>query len=159
MLSFFRKNYELVAPVSGRVINLSDVPEAIFAEKLIGEGTAIEPSDNLVVSPASGYIKMIFKTNHGFAVSLESGIEVLVHIGLDTVSLQGEGFERLVEEGEEVRAGQPIIRMDMEKIKGKGCNLITPIIIVNSEKIKDIEYTSHENVICGVDNVLSLRVK
>ena len=116
MLDFFKRTFKLVAPVSGRVMDLSEVPDEIFADKMVGEGIAIEATDDLVVAPADGEITLIFKTNHAFGMILDNDVEVLVHIGLDTISLGGAGFKRLVAEGERVKAGDPILKVDREYI-------------------------------------------
>ena len=103
MFGFMKKkktnneSLNLVAVANGKVLPLSDVPDPIFAEKMAGDGVAIEVESNLIVAPASGEISMIFRTNHGFALTLENGVELLVHIGVETVSLNGEGFKRIVE--------------------------------------------------------------
>ena len=89
----------LVAPVSGKIIPLSEVPDPVFAEKLAGDGMAIIAEGDTIVAPADGEVTLIFKTKHAFAMTLENGLELLVHIGLETVSLDGEGFEQLVEQG------------------------------------------------------------
>ena len=154
------KNSELVlvAPVNGKTIPLADVPDPVFSEKLAGEGIAIEPSDNLIVSPADGELSLVFKTKHAFALTLPNGIELLVHIGLETVGLNGEGFEQLVEAGTTVKAGTPIIKIDREFIKSKGCELITPILITNPDITTSITPIENIDVSAGKTAIVKYTV-
>lgn len=159
MFSFLRRKNQLVAPIDGIVINLSEVPDQVFAERMAGEGIAIEPSGNILVAPADGKLTMIFKTNHAFAITTSEGIEILVHIGLDTVALQGTGFERMAEEGQEIQAGEPIIKINRDEIIEKGYSLVTPVLITNPENIKDLEVKIGMKVEAGKDEVLTYKIK
>ncbi|MBO0544491.1 PTS glucose transporter subunit IIA [Clostridium botulinum] len=141
----------MVAPVLGRVLQLSEVPDKVFASKLAGDGVAIECEDNTIVAPANGVISLIFKTNHAFGITLEDGTELLVHIGIDTVKLEGKGFERLLQEGDKVRVGDPIIRIDREFIEAEGYSLITPVLITNPDNVKNIQYKTGFNASPGKD--------
>lgn len=143
MFDFFRKSMGLVAPIAGKVIELSEVPDQVFAQKMAGDGVGIDPTGDIVVAPADGVIALIFKTNHAFAMALDNGIEILVHIGIDTVELEGTGFQRLIEEGTRVKAGEPIIKIDRELIKEKGYSLVTPVLITNSDRLKEIKYNTN----------------
>ncbi|AUM96621.1 TPA: PTS glucose transporter subunit IIA [Clostridium botulinum] len=151
MLSFFKRENKIVAPVLGRVLELSEVPDKVFASKLAGDGVAIECEDNTIVAPANGVISLIFKTNHAFGITLEDGTELLVHIGIDTVKLEGKGFERLLQEGDKVKVGDPIIRIDREFIKAEGYSLITPVLITNPDNVKNIQYKTGFNASPGKD--------
>jgi len=126
---FKAKKLTVMSPVDGDIINLSEVPDEVFSQKMAGDGLAILPSSNTFVAPISGTISKIFSTNHAFSIKAKSGLEVMVHIGLDTVALAGEGFKRLLEEGSVVAVGKPIISADLEFIKSKGKEIITPIVI------------------------------
>lgn len=130
--------YKLVAPVSGKSLPLTDVPDPVFAEKMAGDGLAIMPEENIVVAPADGELTLVLDTKHAFAMKLDNGIELLIHIGLDTVTLKGEGFEPLAQSGAKIKAGTPIIKIDREFIKSKGLPLITPVLITNPEITKSI---------------------
>jgi len=130
---FKAKKQIVVSPADGDVVNLSDVPDEIFSQKMAGEGIAIMPRSNTFVAPVSGIVTKIFSTNHAFSIKTKSGLEVMVHIGLDTVALKGEGFKRLAKEGDKVSVGKPIISADLEFIASKGKNIVTPIV-VNHEK-------------------------
>ena len=147
MFGFFKaKKEKVVSPVDGDIVKLEDVPDEVFSAKLAGDGIAIMPHSNTFVAPVSGVVSKIFSTNHAFSIKTSSGLEVLVHIGLDTVELKGEGFKRLVQEGDEVSVGKPIIFADLEFIKAQGKPLITPIVL-NHEK----------NLVLEVNNVVTIR--
>lgn len=148
----------LVAPVNGKAIPLSEVPDPVFAEKLAGDGMAIIAEGDTVVAPADGELTLIFKTKHAFAMTLENGLELLVHIGIETVSLDGEGFEQLVEQGTKVKAGTPIIKIDREFIKSKGLSLATPVLITNVDAAKKISPVENGNVEAGKSVVVNFEV-
>ena len=132
MFGLFKKELKLIAPATGKTIDLSQVPDQVFAEKMAGDGVAIEVTGDTIVAPADGELSLVFKTNHAFAMTLSNGIELLVHVGIDTVSLEGEGFERLTEPGQQVKAGTPILKIDRDFILGKGLKLHTPVLITAS---------------------------
>ncbi len=139
MFGFFKKSKQvIISPMDGNLIALEEVPDEVFSKGLSGDGMAIEPISGTVVAPIDGVVSRIFPTNHAFLISKKNGIEVMVHIGLDTVELKGEGFERLVKEGAKVNAGTPIISVDLEYLQSRGKEIVTPILI-NSEKSIEIE--------------------
>lgn len=148
----------LVAPVSGKAMPLSEVPDPVFAEKLAGDGAAIMAEGDTVVAPADGEVTLIFKTKHAFAMTLENGLELLVHIGLETVSLDGEGFEQLVEQGTKVKAGTPLIKIDREFILSKGLSLATPVLITNVDATKSISAVETGNVVAGETTLVNFEV-
>lgn len=159
MFNFFKKNstkeIKIVAPVSGKTIDLSKVPDAVFSERLAGDGIAIEPSGEVIVAPCDGELTLVFKTLHAFGLTLENGVELLVHIGIDTVSLNGEGFKQLAEAGTKVKAGTPIIEIDREVILDKGYSLITPVLITNMDLVKDLKTNLDKDVSAGKDEIIS----
>ena len=130
---FKAKKQVVISPADGDVVNLSAVPDEVFSQKMAGDGIAIVPRSNTFVAPVSGTITKIFSTNHAFSIKTKSGFEVLVHIGLDTVALNGEGFKRLAEEGENISAGKPVIYADLDFLKAEGKEIVTPVVI-NHEK-------------------------
>lgn len=144
MFGFFKKkkeeneNFKLVSPITGKAIPLSEVPDPVFAEKMAGDGIAINPTGDTIFAPADGELTLVFNTKHAFALTLENGAEILVHIGIDTVSLNGEGFEQLAEQGTKVKAGTPIIKINPDFIKEKGFSLITPVLITNPDNFTTI---------------------
>lgn len=159
MVNFLKRNFQLSAPVDGKIIDLSEVPDEVFANKIAGDGVAIKPNGNIIVAPADGMLSLIFNTNHAFGMTLESGAEVMVHIGIDTVELDGKGFKRLAKEGTKVKMGDPIIEVDRNFIEGKGYSLITPMIITNLDIIKSIEYNNlNSNVKAVKDMVVYYKI-
>lgn len=158
MLNFLKKTYEIAAPISGKVINLKDVPDKVFSQKMAGDGIAIEPTGDTVKAPANGTISLIFKTKHAFGITLDNGIELLIHVGIDTVELNGNGFEMLIKEGRKVKTGQDILKIDRELITKKGYSLITIILIANMDKAKIIEESVGDYVEAGIDSVFNYEV-
>lgn len=133
------QNYiEILAPISGEIVKIEDVPDVVFAEKIVGDGIAIKPKGNKIVAPLSGKIGKIFETNHAFAIESDEGIELFVHFGIDTVELKGEGFKRLAEEGQQVKAGEPIIEFDLPFLEGKAKSILTPVVISNMDSIHEL---------------------
>jgi len=158
MFGFFKaKKLTIVSPADGDVVRLEEVPDQVFSEKMAGDGIAIVPRSNTFVAPIAGVVSKIFSTNHAYSIRATNGLEVLVHIGLDTVSLKGEGFKRLVEEGKEVSIGQPIVSANLEFIKEEGKDIITPIVL-NYEKTMNIE-TPHIRTIREGELLLEVTCK
>ena len=129
---------EITSPLEGRAVPLSEVPDPIFAAGKLGPGIAIEPTGNTVVAPADATVILVQKSGHAVALRLDSGIELLIHIGLDTVQLGGEGFEVHVERKQQVKAGDPLITFDPEFIRSKNLPLITPVVVSNANKFGEI---------------------
>ncbi|AEW44432.1 used N-acetyl glucosamine specific PTS enzymes: IIC component, IIB component, IIA component [Serratia symbiotica str. 'Cinara cedri'] len=123
----------LLAPVTGEVVALDQVPDEAFASKVVGDGLAILPTDKIVVAPAGGTIIKIFDTNHAFCLETNKGVEIIVHIGIDTVSLNGQGFKRLIEEGTKVKSGQSILELDLEFLNANARSMISPVVVSNSD--------------------------
>ncbi len=151
-------NNTLVAVADGDLIPLSEVPDPVFSQKLAGDGAAIIVKGNTVVAPASGELSLVFKTKHAFAMTLDNGLELLVHIGIDTVGLNGEGFEQLVEQGAKVKAGTPIIKIDRDFILSKGLSLATPILITNVDSTKSISPVTSGSVVAGENVIVAFEV-
>lgn len=134
--------FVLVSPIDGEIADISKVPDAVFAEKTLGDGFAVIPSGNEVYAPADGEITVLFPTKHAFAITAEEGPEILVHIGIDTVNLNGEGFTAHVKQGDKVKKGDLILTLDADLIKGKGKSIITPVVITNMNMVKSIKIES-----------------
>lgn len=154
-----KKSLQLLSPIDGVIINLEDVPDPVFAQKLAGDGAAVDSTGSTVYSPADGILTLVFRTNHAFGLTLENGAEILVHIGLDTVHLNGTHFERIAEQGAQVSAGDPIIRFDRKSIIEKGYSLVTPVLITNREILEDIDYNAGATVKGGRDVLLTYRTR
>lgn len=120
-------------PLAGRVVALPTVPDPTFADGIMGPGLAIEPTGDTVIAPADGTIGHVFDTGHAVALVLEDGTELLVHVGIDTVEMKGDGFATLVETGQRVTTGTPLLRFDLEKIRAAGHPSVTPVIVLNNE--------------------------
>ncbi|QBC44813.1 N-acetylglucosamine-specific PTS transporter subunit IIBC [Iodobacter fluviatilis] len=131
-------NLVLVAPMSGEVVSLLQVPDAAFSSKAVGEGLAIRPTGKLVLAPADGVIAKIFNTNHAFALIADNGAELIVHIGLDTVKLGGKGFTRLLEQGSRVKAGDAVLELDLEYLTANAVSIISPVVVSNVEQFDGV---------------------
>lgn len=151
--------FELFAPLSGKLIQLPQVPDKVFASKMAGEGLAIDSIDDIVLAPADGQLALILKGNHAFCMKLDNGILIIVHIGIDTVELNGEGFSRLTQDGIRVKAGDPIIKIDRKKITEKGYSLITPVLITNMDLVSEMSFTNLIKAEAGNDVILSYKLK
>ena len=121
-------------PVEGRVLPLEKVPDPMFAQGTMGPGIAIDPSGDTVVAPADATVTTVFPTGHAIGLTLADGTELLIHVGIDTVGLKGDGFETLVASGDKVTAGTPLVRFDAAVIRDRGLSAITPIIVLNNEE-------------------------
>ena len=127
---------KVIAPISGNLMPLSEVPDEVFAQKMIGDGIAIEPTaSGVMVAPASGRIEKIFDTNHAFSIVTPAGIEIFVHLGMDTVKLEGKGFERIAEEGAVVKAGDPIVEVELKSRIGDAIEVTVTEVI---DKLKEL---------------------
>ena len=142
---------KIIAPFSGQTIALKDVPDPVFSEKLTGDGIAVLAESTLVVAPCEGQITLFFDTKHAFAVTTPDGIQVLVHIGLDTVILNGDGLTALKQKGDYVTAGTPVLELDFSVLKAKDINMVSPVLIVNTELVDKISCTSGQFVTAGHD--------
>ncbi|KMY52951.1 PTS glucose transporter subunit IIA [Bacillus sp. FJAT-27231] len=142
------------APVSGRFIPLEEVQDPVFAQKMMGDGVAIEPSEGTIVSPIKGEVVLVFPTKHAIGLKAENDAELLVHIGLDTVIMNGEGFTLHVAEGEEVAPGDKLVTFDLELVKLKAKSAITPVVITNSDNIQDIEKKESDEVVSGQSEIM-----
>lgn len=140
---------ELVSPITGDVVALDQVPDEAFASKAVGDGVAVKPTDKIVVSPAAGTIVKIFNTNHAFCLETEKGAEIVVHMGIDTVALEGKGFKRLVEEGAQVSAGQPILEMDLDYLNANARSMISPVVCSNIDDFSGLVIKAQGHVVAG----------
>ena len=149
----------LVSPITGDVVALEQVPDEAFASKAVGDGIAVKPTDNIVVSPAAGTIVKIFNTNHAFCLETDKGAEIVVHMGIDTVALEGKGFSRLVEEGAEVKAGQPILEMDLDFLNANARSMISPVVCSNSDDFGGLVIKAEGHVVAGQTPLYEIKGK
>lgn len=118
----------VLAPLDGTVVALESVPDEVFALKMAGDGLAIQPSGRVALAPVSGRLEKLFKGGHAFGIALDGGVELIVHIGLDTIELEGKGFEKVAVEGQMVQAGDPIVRFDLATIEAAGKVVLSPVV-------------------------------
>ncbi|HEM5489615.1 TPA: PTS glucose transporter subunit IIA [Streptococcus suis] len=139
----------IASPLIGKVVKLEDVPDAVFASGAMGKGIAIDPLDGILVSPAKAEVTLVFPTKHAIGLRTENGAELLIHIGMDTVSLAGKGFESFVQVGDQVEAGQKLLEFDLHQIKAADLPVITPIIVTNTADYEDILVTQESQINSG----------
>lgn len=148
----------LVSPVTGDVVALEQVPDEAFASKAVGDGVAVKPTDKTVVSPAAGTIVKIFNTNHAFCTETEKGAEIVVHMGIDTVVLNG-GALLAVEEGAEVAAGQPILEMDLDFLNANARSMISPVVCSNIDDFSGLVIRAQGQVVAGQTPLYEIKGK
>lgn len=129
---------QILAPVSGKVVPMSEVNDPTFSQEILGKGVAVIPSEGRVVAPAAGEVVVMFETKHAVSIRTESGAELIIHIGLDTVNLKGEHFTSHVAQGDHVNAGDLLVEFDMEAIKAAGYDVITPIVVCNTPEFPNM---------------------
>ena len=134
-----RKPREIYAPIDGKVIPIEEVDDEVFAGKLAGDGVAILPIGDTFCAPIEGVVTKIFPTNHAYIIKSDKDLEVMVHIGLESMALEGRGFERLVEEGADIKAGDPVIKVDMAYLAQHAKDTVTPIVVTEESKMKELE--------------------
>lgn len=148
----------VTAPFSGNIVPLNKVPDETFASGVLGEGIAIEPSDGLFCSPVNGTVETIAGTKHAIGFVADGGLEILVHVGLETVSLNGEGFEILVKEGDKVRKGQPVAKVDLDLIRERGLKTITSVVLTGGTEDMELHCASG-TAEAGKTSILTLNTK
>ena len=146
---------DVLAPLDGTVVELENVPDEVFAQKMVGDGLAIDPSGAIAVAPVSGTLVKLFPGGHAFGIATGDGVELIVHLGLDTIELKGEGFEKLAVEGQVVHAGTPIVRFDRAAIEHMGKVMLSPVVSTGSGTIV---YCASGAVQAGRDILFVLKV-
>jgi len=156
---FMKKDkVQVFSPINGQVVPLEQVPDPVFSQKMMGEGVAIIPTGGDVLAPIDGTVVLISNTKHAIGIRTKDDTEVLIHVGLDTVTLKGEGFNVFVNEGDTVSVGQKLISVDWDFIKDKVPSIITPIVITNSAD-RSIEYADATASVAGDTLVMSVSSK
>ncbi|KMK76074.1 PTS sugar transporter subunit IIA [Alkalihalobacillus pseudalcaliphilus] len=148
---------QVMSPLTGSFVQISEVPDPTFSEKMMGDGVAIRPDNGQVVSPIDGEIIQLFPTKHAIGIKSKNGAEVLIHIGLETVKMNGEGFVAHVKEGDQVKVGDPLIDFDLELVKQKANSTITPMVITNQDDLKEVKVLSAEHVEAGATPVIDIQ--
>ncbi|MDC0804479.1 glucose PTS transporter subunit IIA, partial [Clostridium paraputrificum] len=136
----------VTSPIKGEVLKLSDIEDAAFASGVLGQGVAIIPSDGKVVAPVDGVVTTLFPSLHAIGILSDTGVEVLIHIGLNTIQLEGRGFEACIKQGDRITKGQTILNFDVGAIKELGYSTVTPIVITNSSQFLDVVETESKNI-------------
>ncbi|EPY4487935.1 PTS N-acetyl glucosamine transporter subunit IIABC [Klebsiella variicola] len=149
----------LVSPITGDVVALEQVPDEAFASKAVGDGIAVKPTSNIVVAPAAGTVVKIFNTNHAFCLETNNGAEIVVHMCIDTVALEGKGFKRLVEEGTDVKAGEPILEMDLDFLNANARSMISPVVCSNSDDYSALVILASGKVVAGQTPLYEIKGK
>ena len=139
----------VAAPVSGDVLSLADVNDEVFASGAMGQGAAVNPNEGVIKAPVSGTISLVFPTGHAVGLKSDNGAEILIHVGMDTVNLEGEGFETLVQKDQHVNAGDELVKFDLEGIKAKGYDMTTPIVITNSKDYSEVKAVAQDSITAG----------
>lgn len=134
------------SPLVGKIINIADVPDATFAQKILGDGVAVEPTEGILYAPVDGEVAQLFHTNHALGIKAENGSEVLLHVGIDTVKMNGEGFKAYVKVGDTVKAGDKLIEFDLNLIREKAKSEITPFVITNMHDVSHVEILASGSV-------------
>jgi PTS system glucose-specific IIA component len=146
MFGLFQKNkvVEFTSPVIGTAVPLTAVPDQVFATKMVGDGMAFEPKEGIIYSPVNGIIDNVFPTKHAIGIKTPEGLKVIIHIGIDTVNLKGNGFESLVHRNQAVKNGTKLLVFDMDLLKEKAKSIIVPMIITNTARIRTITFNYSE---------------
>lgn len=142
---------QIWAPLSGKIMELNQVPDPMFADELLGPGLAIYPTSGEILAPFDGEVTALFPTGHAIGLKSTGGVECLIHCGIDTVELQGKGFKVMVSQGDKVKLGTVLIKADLKLIASQGKNLATPIVITNSDKWSIEIARKDGEVVAGAD--------
>lgn len=160
MFRWFRKREEvIVSPLTGNVRSLENVPDPVFAQKMMGDGFAIEPTDGVVVSPIHGEVVQVFPTKHAVGLRSDQGLEILIHVGIDTVHMQGEGFEAYVKVGDRVKAGDLLLSFDLTLVQQKAKSSLTPVVITNGEVVNECHREHIEQAERGSTVLMRVKLK
>ena len=162
LFDIFKKKEKTIvtiySPMNGKVIELKEVPDEAFAQKMVGDGCAIEPDKGIICSPIDGQLMNIFPTNHAIIFETIDGLEMIVHFGIDTVKLDGKGFQKLREPGP-IKVGDEIVKYNLDEIKDGVPSTRSPIIINNMEKVEKIEILSLEKIVKIGEPIMKVTLK
>ncbi|MGX7111713.1 PTS sugar transporter subunit IIA [Gemella cuniculi] len=154
------KTQELVlnSYMKGKVVDITEVPDPVFAQKMMGDGFAIIPEEGKLVSPVAGEVIQVFPTKHAFGIKVGE-VELLIHVGLETVSMKGEGFDVKVSAGDTIEVGQTLLTYDLELVKEKAKDIITPCVITNMDSIENIDILKLNETVDVMQEVAKLKLK
>lgn len=146
----------IIAPVSGKLVSVKEAKDPTFRDEILGKSVTVIPSENRFYSPADGVVTTVFPTGHAVAITTTDGAEVLIHVGINTVKLNGKFFNLHVKEGQKVSAGDLLLEADIEQIQKEGYQIITPIIICNTDEFTEVTKTEPRDISVG-DTVMTLK--
>ncbi len=144
----------MVSPQTGRITSVREIPDEVFSEKILGDGAAIVPEENIIVSPVDGQIVQLADAGHVYCIRSDDGLDILIHVGVDTIGMKGKGFKYFVKVGQKVKAGEPIGEADINLIKEYGYSTYTAVLVTNMSSVKEVEYIPG-NAQAGKTNIIS----
>ena len=146
---FTNQSKTILTPLQGKVLAQADIPDETFAQGILGPGCGIEPTGKTVYAPFDGTVEQVASTLHAVGLTSEDGIEILIHVGMDTVEMQGKGFKALVKVGDKVKAGTPLLKVDLEAIRAAGHPTATALIVTNSDDLPEISVVANGDAAAG----------
>ncbi|WP_018923917.1 PTS sugar transporter subunit IIA [Salsuginibacillus kocurii] len=152
------KDVQVFSPANGTFVDLTEVPDPTFSEKMMGEGFAVDPAEGKIVSPVKGKVTQVFPTKHALGIRSDEGLDLLIHIGLETVSLNGEGFEVHTSEGSSVNQGDVLVEFDMDKVNQDAKSTITPVVFTEADQINSHSIESVQDLSAGETPVATVNV-
>jgi len=150
------KTIVIKAPVSGETVDLVDVPDQVFAGKMVGDGLAFKPNEGLLYAPVNCEVVQIFPTKHAVGLRTKEGLEILIHVGIDTVKMGGEGFACFVQPNQKVKAGEKIMKFDLKLISEKAKSTLIPLLITNMEVVRDLRI--YPGIVTPRSTVMEVRI-
>lgn len=135
---------QILSPTNGEILELSEVPDEVFSQKILGDGFAIKSNDGVIVSPVDGTVEMVYNTKHAVGLKTNDNKEILIHLGIDTVKLEGKGFKVFVESGQKIKAGDKLIEMDVDFIKKNAKSDISPVVFTNLDENEQVSISKGE---------------
>jgi len=162
MFNLFKKNkkhnnIEIKSPFKGKCFDIKEIPDEVFASKMMGDGTGFDSSDGILYSPVDGEIVQIFPTKHAVMIKSNDGLEILLHIGIDTVQMQGEGFEAFVKADDKVKTGDKLVTFNKELVKEKAKSDLSPMVITNMDVVENIDFNYGD--VDKDSTVITLKIK
>lgn len=148
----------IAAPVSGTVVPLEQVPDPTFAQGILGQGVAVEPAEGRITAPVDGTVDMMFDTGHAVSLTTKDGVELLIHVGIDTVQLKGAHYKACCKTGDSVKKGDLLIEFDPAAIRDAGYQLVTPVIVCNTDRFSGV-HTAATGAVAAGDQLLTLSEK
>ena len=155
--AFKNKRIVIAAPVNGTCVAIQEVRDPTFRDEILGKGVAVIPTDGKICAPADGTVTTMFPTGHAFGMTTDDGVELLVHVGLDTVALKGDGFCITAKEGQKVKKGDLMMEADLKKIKEAGYDTITPVVICNTSDYAEVKQLADGMVRVG-DDIIDIKI-